>query len=108
MHAERAFVLCRGNVITDANLPAEVSSSVAPSPLAERSEDQPVHEHRTHAVHIPIPPAGLNLDACLHDLEKAAYEEAITSKDGNREAAARLLGIKPHTFRKRAKEKFGL
>jgi len=27
---------------------------------------------------------------------------------GNREAAARLLKIKPHTFRKRAKEKFGL
>ena len=29
-------------------------------------------------------------------------------EDGNREAAARLLGIKPHTFRKRAKEKFSL
>ena len=29
-------------------------------------------------------------------------------KDGDREAAARFLGIKPHTFRKRAKEKFGL
>jgi len=27
---------------------------------------------------------------------------------GNREAAAKLLGIQPHTFRKRAKEKFGL
>jgi DNA-binding NtrC family response regulator len=48
------------------------------------------------------------LDACLDDLEKACYEEAIRRKDGNREAAARLLGIKPHTFRKRAKEKFGL
>jgi DNA-binding NtrC family response regulator len=48
------------------------------------------------------------LDARLHDLEKASYEEAIRRKDGNREAAARLLGIQPHTFRKRAKEKFGL
>jgi len=27
---------------------------------------------------------------------------------GNREVAARRLNIKPHTFRKRAKEKFGL
>ena len=53
-------------------------------------------------------PEGLNLDACIEDLEKACYEEAIRRKDGNREAAARLLGIKPHTFRKRAKEKFGL
>ncbi|MHB8090762.1 MAG: helix-turn-helix domain-containing protein [Syntrophales bacterium] len=35
-------------------------------------------------------------------------EEAIRRKDGNREAAARLLGIKPHTFRKQAREKFGL
>lgn len=56
---------------------------------------------------IPIPPEVLDLDACLHDLEKTCYEEAIRRKDGNREAAARLLGIKPHTFRKRAKDKFG-
>lgn len=55
----------------------------------------------------PIPPEGLDLDVCLHDLEKTCYEEAIRRKDGNREAAARLLGIKPHTFRKRAKDKFG-
>jgi DNA-binding NtrC family response regulator len=57
---------------------------------------------------MPIPPEGLNLDASLHAREKACYEEAIRRKDGNREAAARLLGIQPHTFRKRAKEKFGL
>lgn len=29
-------------------------------------------------------------------------------KQFNREAADRLLGVRPHTFRKRAKEKFGL
>ena len=57
---------------------------------------------------IPIPAEGLDLDARLRDLERTAFEEAIQCKDGNREAAARLLGIKPHTFRKRAKEKFGL
>ena len=62
----------------------------------------------TDACQIAIPPECLNLYAGLEDLGKACYEEAIRRKDGNREAAARLLGVRSHTFRKRAKEKFGL
>jgi DNA-binding NtrC family response regulator len=57
---------------------------------------------------VKIPPTGLDFDSYLKELEKEYYEEAIKMKDGNREAAAKLLKIKPHTFRKRAKEKLDL
>jgi DNA-binding NtrC family response regulator len=120
---ERAFVLSGGNVIKDADLPPEIvtppsSLSVANggplrseqtfSPGASGGRVPSALTSVTDAGVILIPPEGLDLDARLLDLERAAFEEAIRRKDGNREAAARLLGVRPHTFRKRAKEKFGL
>jgi DNA-binding NtrC family response regulator len=57
---------------------------------------------------VVIPPDGMDLAQRLHDLEKTCFAAAIRQTSGNREAAAKLLGIQPHTFRKRAKEKFGL
>ena len=120
---ERAFVLSRGNVIKDADLPPEILTSPSPSsvvnggPLRSEQTFSPgasggsapsAQTSATDAGVIPIPPDGLDLDARLRDMEKACYEGAIRRKDGNREAAARLLGVKPHTFRKRAKEKFRL
>ncbi|MHB8828529.1 MAG: RNA repair transcriptional activator RtcR family protein [Syntrophales bacterium] len=120
---ERAFVLSGSNVIKETDLPPEILTP--PSPLSAanggplRSEQifppgassgrvTSAQSSATGSGAISIPPEGMNLDACLEDLEKVCYEEAIRRKDGNREAAARLLGIKPHTFRKRAKERFGL
>ncbi len=107
---ERAFVLSRGNVIRDTDLPPEIVMSPVALSMANggphRSE-QPFASGASGGI-ISIPPEGLDLDARLEDLEKACYEEAIRRKDGNREAAARLLGIKPHTFRKRVKERFGM
>jgi len=120
---ERAFVLSGGNVIKDADLPPEILTSPSPSsvvnggPLRSEQTFSPgasggsapsAQTSATDAGVIPIPPDGLDLDARLRDMEKACYEGAIRRKDGNREAAARLLGVKPHTFRKRAKEKFRL
>lgn len=120
---ERAFVLSGGNVIEETDLPPEIITPPSPlsvanggplrseqtfSPGASGGRVPSAQTSATDAGVIPIPPEGMNLDARLLDLERAAFEEAIRSKDGNREAAARLLGVKPHTFRKRAKEKFGL
>ena len=120
---ERAFVLSGGNVIKDADLPQEILSP--PSLLSLANEGLPgsgqtfcpgasggrvpsAKTSATTACNMVIPSEGLDLDAHLLDLERAAFEEAIRRKDGNREAAARFLAIKPHTFRKRAKEKFGM
>jgi DNA-binding NtrC family response regulator len=105
---ERAFVLSGGNVIKETDLPPEITAPSFSPAAGAGSPDQPLQTIPADACKIPIPPDGLNLDACLQNLEKACYEDALRRKDGNREAAARLLGIKPHTFRKRAKEKFGL
>jgi len=121
---ERAFVLSKGSIIRETDLPAEMKSSPdVATALSESDPGTPAMSDNASSLprfpklgqggfpesaDIPIPPEGMSLDNALHDLEKSSYEAAIKMKDGNREAAARLLGIKPHTFRKRAKEKFGL
>jgi DNA-binding NtrC family response regulator len=99
---ERAFVLSKGSVIKEDDLPPEITAPFSPLSKSSGNADQ------TNAPAIAIPHEGIDLDAHLHNLEKAYYEEAIKMKDGNREAAARLLNIQPHTFRKRAKDKFGI
>lgn len=57
---------------------------------------------------VAIPPEGMDLNGYLAKLERAFFEKAIEMKHGNQAAAARLLGFEPHTFRKRAREQFGL
>ncbi|MGB5219330.1 MAG: sigma-54 dependent transcriptional regulator [Smithella sp.] len=99
---ERTFVLTKGSVIKEDDLPPEITAPFSSLSKSSGNADQ------TNAPAIAIPHEGIDLDAHLHNLEKAYYEEAIKMKDGNREAAARLLNIKPHTFRKRAKERHGL
>ena len=99
---ERAFVLSKGSVIKEDDLPPEITLSTCSLPKSPGNTDP------SNTPIITISPEGLDLDEHLHNLEKAYYEEVIKMKDGNREAAARLLNIKPHTFRKRAKEKFGM
>jgi len=91
---ERAFVLSKGNVIKETDLPPEISTGELYGAKQKAS--------------VKIPPTGLDFDTYMKNLERGYYKEAIKMKDGNREAAARLLKIKPHTFRKRAKEKFDL
>lgn len=107
---ERAFVLSKGNTIRESDLPQEIfiflshSKEAIPSPSFLKGGQGGFPNIQK----IAIPHEGLDLDTLLHDFEKTWYEEAIRRNNGNREAAARLLNIKPHTFRKRAKEKFGL
>jgi DNA-binding NtrC family response regulator len=105
---ERAFVLSRGSIIKNADLPVDMISSRLSSQKGNPNSERSAIAKPDMTGVILIPNEGLDLGACLHQLEKTSYEEAIRKKDGNREAAARLLGIQPHTFRKRAKKKFGL
>jgi len=136
---ERAFVLSKGNIIRELDLPPELAAKPSPAPrsplsVADAAVDATTGTETENTIlppapdtaagagspssdqaanlplpaRITIPIEGLDLDAALKSLEKDCIEEAIRRKEGNREAAARLLRIKPHTFRKRAKEKFGL
>ncbi len=125
---ERSFILAKGSVIRVEDLPPELS---APASLPNSRQDsmkgsdvrQSISMNQAESLHasatpgplsvlsppsVAIPPDGMDLTQRLHELEKTYFATAICQADGNREAAAKLLGIQPHTFRKRAKEKFGL
>lgn len=64
------------------------------------AEDILFQELTSHACRIEIPPAGIDLD---HDVIPAYYKAALKAAKNNAAEAARLLGLKPHTFRARLK-----
>ena len=55
-----------------------------------------------------IPSDGIDLKAYLFNAEKTFYEAALRRTDGNREAAAKLLGLNAPAFRKALRERFGM
>ncbi len=55
---------------------------------------------------IALPEEGLDLRARLLQIEWEYFSRALRASDGNREAAARLLGMTGHSFRKALKERF--
>jgi len=57
-----------------------------------------VEDHR-------LPKEGINLKARLLQIEWEYVSEALRRSGGNREAAANLLGMDGHTFRKALRER---
>lgn len=57
-------------------------------------------------ISIALPEEGLDLRARLLQIEWEYFSRALRASDGNREAAARLLGMTGHSFRKALKERF--
>ncbi len=55
---------------------------------------------------ITLPEEGLDLRARLLQIEWEYFSKALRASDGNREAAARLLGMTGHSLRKALKERF--
>jgi transcriptional regulator with GAF, ATPase, and Fis domain len=60
---ERAFVLSKGSVIKEDDLPPEITAQFVSRPKSPTNKDQ------TNAPAMAIPPEGLDLDERLHDLE---------------------------------------
>lgn len=87
-------VLSEGDVIIENDIPQEILRATT-RVSGKESE-------------VLIPPRGMDLNRYLEELEKTYFQKAIELKKGNQAAAARLLGIQAHTFRKRARERFGL
>lgn len=85
----------RGNTLTKDMLPPKV--------LAHFNEESPLVP-----VNPGIPDDGVDLNAVLFEIEKQYYEEALKKSGGNREQAARLLGLNGPAFRKACRERFGL
>lgn len=78
---ERAMVLCRGDVITTAHLPAELGTERVPSTPAVDSGAKPAQGQ------------SLALRPHVDELERRLIEAALESAGKNKAAAARLLEI---------------
>lgn len=93
---ERAMVLCEGDEIKPAHLPAELSDAFGPP---DRSDGP---DSRTE-----LPVNGVDLENVVTDLERRFVEEALERTRGNQTEAAELLSISRDQLRYRL-EKYGL
>jgi DNA-binding NtrC family response regulator len=93
---ERAMVLCDGDEIQAAHLPAELSDGYGPPRGALRPDSPP-----------DLPPGGVDLEDVVGDVERRYIEQALERTDGNQTEAAELLGISRDQLRYRM-EKYGL
>ncbi len=80
---ERLVIMCEGDTIDTPVLPPNLISS---SRMAEAQLPR------------KIPEAGLNLNALVRELEGHLINQALKQTGGNKQAAARLLGLKRTTF----------
>jgi transcriptional regulator with GAF, ATPase, and Fis domain len=78
---ERLVIMCEGDVIESSALPP----NIGPAPTHVTVPDK-------------IPAAGVNLNALVRELEGRLINEALKQTGGNKQAAARLLGLKRTTF----------
>ena len=94
---EAAVLRCRGERLEPADLAGEVSHPVGAGspPVAEGDQ--------TAAVVTPVGEAD-DLRSWLWEAQRAVYDEALRRAEGNKSAAARLVGVKRSTFIKRLKE----
>jgi len=79
-----------------------IGPDLLPGPILEY-----FHKKRSVAnMDVQIPENGIDLRALLFQMEKDFYLEALKSAEGNKERAAKLLGINPPAFRKALRERF--
>jgi DNA-binding NtrC family response regulator len=80
---QRLMILCEDSVIDTQILPANLMS----------------HTRMSEAIPIStVGEKGINLNAIVRELEGRLINEALTQTAGNKQAAARLLGLKRTTF----------
>mgnify|MGYP000734204918 CR=1 FL=1 len=84
---ERAVLTARGTVLTPADLGLD---EVRPEKALEASPLTPL---------TPLPPTGIDLNAVRQHIDRFYFTQAMKLAKGNETRAARLLNLKPHTFR---------
>ncbi len=93
---ERAMVLCDGQEILPAHLPAELAETIVPLDRSGLSR-----------LRLELPPGGLDLEKLVAQLEQSLIKEALARTGGNQNEAARLLSISRDQLRYRL-EKYNL
>jgi DNA-binding NtrC family response regulator len=80
---ERFAVICENSEIDTSNLPENLIAAARPVPPR---------------VAIPLGSDGINLNGLVRELEGKLINDALKQTGGNKQAAARLLGLKRTTF----------
>ena len=96
-----AAVMTRGSVVTPDYLPPTSASMNGPPDLSSRIREL-LLEWATEQIHMAYPPLidGLH-GVFLNEFESPILQAALNATDGNRSAAAELLGLHRETLRKR-------
>lgn len=79
---ERMVILCEGKIVEASLLPPNIASATSPADEITTTLDE----------------EGLNLNALVRKLEGRLINQALKQTEGNKQAAARLLGLKRTTF----------
>jgi len=93
---ERAVILSSGDALTPVDLPAELAAARARA--AEEGHDDGAHRPRTPAAAALTTDAACNLEGATVAFHRDHIARVIDRAGGNREAAAKLLGLSPATF----------
>jgi DNA-binding NtrC family response regulator len=80
---ERLVILCEGSTIDTSMLPENLVASAQPA---------------TSPIKVKLNDAGVNLNNLVRELEGRLINDALKQTGGNKQAAARLLGLKRTTF----------
>jgi len=80
-----------------------VSEEMLPPAIQAHFNREPV----VREISADLPSEGLNLKALLFQIERQFYFKALETAGGNREQAAKLLGLNAPAFRKALRERFG-
>lgn len=80
-----------------------VSEEMLPPAIQAHFNREPV----VREIAADLPSDGLNLKALLFQIERQFYFKALEAAGGNREQAAKLLGLNAPAFRKALRERFG-
>ena len=80
---ERLAILCEGSIIDTSILPENLVASARPA---------------TPPIKVKLSDGGVNLNYLVRELEGRLINDALKQSGGNKQAAARLLGLKRTTF----------
>jgi len=80
---ERLVILCEGSIIDTAMLPENLVASARPA---------------APPIKVKLSDGGMNLNNLVRELEGRLINDALKQTGGNKQAAARMLGLKRTTF----------
>jgi DNA-binding NtrC family response regulator len=95
---ERAVILCSDDTITPIDLPTELGVEQPSSRGAPAGDAAPTSRDARDARDAPLQAEEANLERATLAFQRGHIARALDAAEGNREAAAKLLGLSPATL----------